>query len=208
MKVTYPADYDGLEMNGTAVIQMLLNGSFNMLQERLGAMTDEEWGQRALPGTSKLGFILWHCARIIDWTVHCAFQGVPEVADRAEWRERFAPEACYGAGIPDALADRVVDSTSRTDVALYLGEVKIEVGEWFARQNDQTLDAVPPMKANQAGRPGYLDPSVWAEVADLNGLPTWQILARPCGAHIRRHMGEYDVLLQALRSRGVVTPRA
>ena len=158
MKVTYPADYDGLEMNGTAVIQMLLNGSFNMLQERLEAMTDEEWGQRALPGTSKLGFILWHCARIIDWTVHCAFQGVPEVADRAEWRERFAPEACYGAGIPDALADRVVDSTSRTDVALYLGEVKIEVGEWFARQNDQTLDAVPPMKANQAGRPGYLIP--------------------------------------------------
>ena len=110
MKVTYPADYDGLEMNGTAVIQMLLNGSFNMLQERLEAMTDEEWGQRALPGTSKLGFILWHCARIIDWTVHCAFQGVPEVADRAEWRERFAPEACYGAGIPDALADRVVDA--------------------------------------------------------------------------------------------------
>src|SRR5436190_284722 len=110
-------------MNGTAVIRMLLNGSFNMIQERLDGMTDEEWRERALPGTSKLGFILWHCTRILDWTVHCAFQGVPEVED-------------------------------------------------------------------------------------LNGLPTWQILVRPCGAHIRRHMGEYDVLMQALRARGVVTPRA
>ena len=195
-------------MNGTTVIRMLLNGSFNMIQERLDGMTDEEWRERALPGTSKLGFILWHCTRILDWTVHCAFQGVPEIADRPEWRARFPREACYGAGIPDALADQVVDATNRTDVALYLGEVKVAVGEWFERQNDQTLDAVPPLKANQAGRPGYLDPAVWAEVEDLNGLPTWQILVRPCGAHIRRHMGEYDVLMQALRARGVVTPRA
>jgi len=194
-------------MNGTAVIQMLLNGSFNMIQERLEGMTDEEWSERALPATSKLGFILWHCSRIIDWTVHCAFQGMPEIADRSEWRARFPLEACYGAGIPDVVADHVVDMTNRTDVALYLAEVKVAVGEWFARQNDQTLDAVPPMKANQAGRPGYLDPSVWAEVEELDGLPAWQVLVRPCGAHIRRHMGEYDVLLGALRS-GAATPRA
>src|SRR5207249_825026 len=43
-------------MNGTTVIRMLLNGSFNMIQERLDGMTDEEWRERALPGTSKLGF--------------------------------------------------------------------------------------------------------------------------------------------------------
>ena len=194
-------------MNGTAVIQMLLNGSFTMIHERLDEMTDEEWSERALPGTSQLGFILWHCSRIIDWTVQCALQGVPELADRPEWRARFLQEACYGAGIPDAVADRVVASTNRTEVALYLGEVKAAVGEWFAHQTDQTLDAVPPMKANQAGRPGYLDPAVWAEVEDLNGLPMWQVLVRPCGAHIRRHMGEYDVLLGALRA-GAVTPRA
>jgi len=52
-------------MNGTAVIQMLLNGSFNMIQERLEAMTDEEWSERALPATSKLGFILRPCGAYI-----------------------------------------------------------------------------------------------------------------------------------------------
>jgi len=73
--------------------------------------------------------------------------------------------------------------------------------DWFAKQTESSLDAAPPLKTNQANRAGYLDPNIWAEVEDLDGLPGWQLLLRPAGAHIRRHMGEYDVLVGAMRSR-------
>ncbi len=188
-------------MTGVEVLGALLKGSFGMLQERFDAVTDEEWSERVFPSTSKPGFILWHCARILDWTVQSAFQGIPEVADSPRWQAVFPWEACYGAGIPDSLADAVVASTSRTEVAEYLAEVRQASLSWFANQTDATLDAVPPLKANQASRAGYLDPNIWAEVEDLDGLRVWQLLLRPAGGHIRRHMGEYDVLVGALRNR-------
>src|SRR5439155_18922409 len=86
-------------------------------------------------------------------------------------------------------------------VAAYLRDVRAAVMDWFAKQTESSLNAAPPLKTNQANRAGYLDPNIWAEVEDLDGLPGWQLLLRPAGAHIRRHMGEYDVLVGAMRSR-------
>ncbi len=188
-------------MTGVDVLRVLLSGSFGMVQERLNAISDQEWNQRAFPSTSKPGFILWHCARILDWTIHSALQGIAEVADSSTWQGRFAREACYGAGIADSLADEVTASTSRTEVAAYLRDVRAAVMDWFAKQTESSLDAAPPLKTNQANRAGYLDPNIWAEVEDLDGLPGSELLLRPAGAHIRRHMGEYDVLVGAMRSR-------
>ncbi len=188
-------------MTGVDVLRVLLSGSFGMVQERLNAISDQEWNQRAFPSTSKPGFILWHCARILDWTIHSALQGIAEVADSSTWQGRFAREACYGAGIADCLADEVTASTSRTEVAAYLRDVRAAVMDWFAKQTESSLDAAPPLKTNQANRAGYLDPNIWAEVEDLDGLPGSELLLRPAGAHIRRHMGEYDVLVGAMRSR-------
>ena len=188
-------------MRGTDVLKMLLSGSFNMIDERLSAVTDREWSERAIPGTSKPGFILWHCARILDWTIHSAIEGVPEVADSPKWQARFPREAFYGAGIPGAVADQVTDATSKADTIEYLHEVKPAVMAWFGRQNEETLDTITALKSNQQKHPGYLDPDVWAAVEDLDGLPWWQLLARPSGAHIRRHAGEYDVLMETLRAR-------
>jgi len=193
-------------MKGTEVLRMQLDGSFNLIQARLEGLDDEEWNRRALPGTSKLGFILWHCARIVDWTVHSALTGRPEVADGPRWRERFPRRALYGAGIPDSVADQLTDSTTRGDVADYLGEVRVAVTEWLGRQTDADLDARVPLKANQANRPDYLEPVVWAEVEGLDGLPAWQVLARPSISHVRVHVGEFDVLLNALRSRSAARP--
>jgi hypothetical protein len=187
-------------MTGTDVLKMLLNGSFNLIEERLAAVSELEWKERAIPGTSKPGFILWHCARIVDWTVHSAIQGVPEIADAPKWKARFPEDALYGAGIPTAAADELTEKTSKADTAEYLGEVKAAVMAWFQRQTNESLDVRPPMKANQANHQGYLDPEVWAAVEDLDGLPAWQLLMRPSGAHIRRHSGEYDVLVGALRA--------
>jgi hypothetical protein len=187
-------------MTGKDVLRVQLDGSFNLIQARLEGLSDEEWNRRALAGTSKLGFILWHCARIVDWTVHSALGGQPEVADSPEWRERFPRNALYGAGIPESVADALAGTTTRRQVIDYLGEVRAAATEWLGRQTEADLDARVPLKANQASRPDYLEPDVWTEVADLDGLPAWQFLARPAISHIRVHAGEFDVLLKALRS--------
>lgn len=188
-------------MTGIDLLRMLLDGSFNLVENRIGELSDAEWDGRALDGTSKLGFILWHCARIIDWTAHSAIQGLPEVAERKPWRDLFPAGSCYGAGIPAALADAVSASVPRPHALAYLSEVRAAVVPWFDGQTPETLDAVPALKAHQRRTPGYLDPQVWAEVEDLDGLKAWQLLARPCASHIRVHVGEHDVLLGVLRSK-------
>ena len=193
-------------MTGTEVLRLQLDGSFNLIQARLQAVGDEEWNSRALPGTSKLGFILWHCARIVDWTVHSAIGGRPEIADGPRWRGLFPRHALYGAGIPDSVADEVAGATARGDMVDYLGEVRAAATGWLSRQTDADLDARVQLKANQASRPDYLQPAVWAEVEDLDGLPAWQFLARPAVSHIRVHTGEFDVLLKVLRSHAATGP--
>ncbi len=193
-------------MKGTDILRFQLNGSLNLVKERLDAISDREWDSRAAPGTNKLGFILWHCARIIDWTVFSALQALPEVADGPPWSEVFPPMAYYGAGIPADVADGVTTAVTRAQTADYVAEVRKAVFEWFDRQDDSTLDGSVPLRERQANRTGYLEPSVWAEVASLDAIPAWQVLARPAGAHIRVHMGEYDTLLGVLRSGGSKPP--
>jgi hypothetical protein len=188
-------------MQAKDLLKTLLAGSFGMIRERLDEVADHEWNQRAFPGTSKPGFILWHCARILDWTANSAFRGVPEVADSDRWRAAFPREACYGAGIPDFLADHVAGTTTSKDVAEYLDGVKASVMPWFENLSTDSLDGPVSIKANQAQRNGYLEPAIWAEVEDLDGITGWNFLLRPSVGHIRRHMGEYDLLVGALRSR-------
>lgn len=170
-----------------------------MLRERLDTITDDEWTARVIPGTSLLGFALWHAARTIDWGVHCAIQGAPEVANRPEWKALRASEYAYGAGITDDEADRLAHSVTKNQVGGYLDALRPAVLGWFAKQSDGDLDSVPDLEAHQRGKPRYLEPAVWAEVSDLAGEPVWQILARPCISHIRVHAGQVDILRQALR---------
>src|SRR5437870_9697836 len=188
-------------MTGVDVLRVLLSGSFGMVQERLNAISDQEWNQRAFPSTSKPGFILWHCARILDWTIHSALQGIAEVADSSTWQGRFAREACYGAGIADSLADEVTASTSRTEVAAYLRDVRAAVMDWFAKQTESSLDAAPPLKTNQANRAGYLDPNIWAEVEISMACRDGSCCCDPRARISDATMGEYDVLVGAMRSR-------
>src|ERR1700736_1142667 len=103
-------------MTGKDVLEMQLTGSFNLLRDRLATVSAEEWIVREIPSTSLLGFTFWHAARTIDWGIHCAIQGVPEVADRPEWRGMRAAELAYGAGITAAEADGVARALSRQDV--------------------------------------------------------------------------------------------
>jgi hypothetical protein len=186
-------------MTGRDLLEMQLAGSFNMLRERLDVISDEEWGTRGIPGTSLPGFTLWHAVRTIDWGVHCAIQGVPEIADRPEWRNLYAADFAYGAGITSKEADQVAELVSRDQVREYVAAVQLAALDWLKTQRDSDLDQVPEFEAHQRVKPRYLAPPVWAEVSDFVGRPAWQILARPCISHIRVHAGEIDILRQASR---------
>lgn len=188
-------------MTGKDVLEMQLTGSFNMMRERLATVSDSEWIEREIPGTSRTGFTFWHTARTIDWGIHCAIQGVPEVADRPEWRRMGAAQLAFGAGLTSDEADGVAESVSRTDVAGYLDAVKEAALGWLRDRTDADLGRVPDFEANQRVKPRYLTPPVWNQVSDLAGKPVWHILARPCISHIRVHAGEIDVLLASLRAR-------
>ena len=191
-------------MTGKDLLKMQLTGSFGVLRDRLTTVSDQEWIAREIPGTSLLGFTFWHTARTIDWGIHCAIQGVPEVADRPEWRRLRAAELAFGAGITAAEADGIARSLSRTDIAGYLDAVEDGGLRWLGKLSDADLDRAPDFEAHQHAKPRYLTPPVWDEVSDLAGLPTWQILARPCISHIRVHAGKIDILLQSLRSKPAV----
>ncbi len=180
---------------------MQLTASFNLLDERIQKVTDREWTGRPIPGASLPGFTLWHTSRIIDWAIHCAIQGMPEVADRPEWKRLLASEAAYGAGITDDLADQVARTVSKVDLRTYLGAVRTVSLGWLKSVADTDLDRVPDLHGHQRSNPRYLEPPIWAEVSSLAGQPTWQILARPPISHVRIHLGEVDMALQTLRER-------
>ena len=186
-------------MTGIDVLRLLLLGSFGNISGRLRDLSDDDWDRRAVPGTSKAGFILWHAARILDWT-HSAIAGVPEVAQRDPWRERFPQEALFGACIPESVADGVTQAVSRADTIAYLADVKTVFVEWFDRQTPETLDGRVSLRTPAAEKAGYLAPAVWEEISDLDGSPIWHMLMRPAGGHIRVHQGEFDTLVGLMRS--------
>lgn len=187
-------------MTAKEILRVQLNGSFNLLQELTEKISDEEWTARRIPGASLPGFIVWHAARIIDWAVHCAIQGIPEIASRPEWRGLRSTEMAYGAGISDQEADAIAMNIARIAVAAYLAALRPAVLDWLESQNDGDLERIPGMEAHQRANPRYLTPPVWAEVESLKNVPAWQILTRPCISHIRVHVGEVEALLQAVRA--------
>src|SRR2546430_15201217 len=134
-------------MAGRGVLEMQLAGSFNMLRERLDMISDAQWVTRAIPGTNLPGFTLWHAARTIDWGVHCAIQGVPEIADRPEWRDLGAAEFAYGAGITSQEAGEGAQSVSPHQVRGCLDAVRAAALAWVNARRGGDLGTVSEVGA-------------------------------------------------------------
>jgi hypothetical protein len=187
-------------MRGTDLLAMQLKGSCDLVASN-ARDAEDCWLQRALPGTSRPGFVLWHCARIIDWGVHTVVRDVPEIGAAPEWRERIRYDLGHGAGLSPHQADEATETVGAADVAAYAEILSAIVLGWLDGVSDGDLDHVPEIRrASAAANALYVTPAAWAEVESLEGLPAWQVLARPCAAHIRVHIGEFQVLRDALRS--------
>jgi len=104
----------------------------------------------------------------------------------------------FGAGVSSKVALEVAAIFSPDTIKENLESVKVETLGWLSEQTDDTLDRVPNFRQNIERVEGYTAPEVWAEIASLEGIPAWQILARPCISHIRAHIGEVETVLQSV----------
>jgi len=181
------------------LLEFLLNGSFKIVGETIDGMTDEDWTARAHPRANVLGFTLWHCARTIDWAVNTVGSEGTELAEQPQWRDVKPARSFFGAGLSAGEADAVARGVSRRRTKAYLDGLRTQTLDWFRALPAEDLNRIVDLKGSHAPLRDHLEPVVWPEIEDLNGIPLWQFLARPCGAHIRVHYGEVTAQLETLR---------
>lgn len=179
---------------------MQLRSSCGLIAERSRAAAPQ-WAERAFAGASLPGFVVWHCARIIDWGVNAVVRREPEVATTDRWRERIGYERGHGAGLTLSDADLAAAAMTPGDVTAYATDLMTVIDGWMSTVTDADLDREVDVHAACATNPRYETPAAWAEVENLDHLPAAQFLVRPCVAHIRVHMGELDTLLAVLTAR-------
>jgi hypothetical protein len=187
-------------VDAKGLLQFQINGSFNLLTELADGSSDAEWTARSFATANLVGFTVWHCARTIDWGVNCVMRGAPELADDAQWQDVRVADAMFGAGASRDAADAVARDVPRTRVSAYLGALRKNAVAWLAEVPNDDLSKAVDLKARHVAKPEYMTPQVWEELEDLDGIPGWQFLARPCVSHIRVHYGETTAQLGVLRT--------
>ena len=186
-------------MTAAEVLEFQLLGSCRLVADAAGAHT-ETWTARVSSGMSLPGFIVWHCARIIDWGVHTVVRGVPELGASPEWGARVRYDMGHGAGLTDAEADDIAATVRPEDVHAYALALQDLIAPWIHRATESELTAVPDLRGRNLFHPRYASQRAWEEIEGLEGVPAWQVLARPCISHIRMHMGELDVFSQLVQA--------
>lgn len=186
------------------LLEFQLNGSFNVVKGTIDGMTDQEWTSRPYPKANMVGFTVWHCLRTIDWAVNCVGASGDEMAEQPQWRDLKPDATFFGAGLSREKADWVARTIGRSRAGEYLDALRTQSLGWLRALPPDDLNRVVDLKALRGGKPEHTEPAVWEEIADLDGIPLWQFLARPGVSHIRVHHGEVTAQLEALRA--AVTP--
>lgn len=187
-------------MRATDVLTLQLQGSCDLIAEH-ARRAAPHWGERAFSDASLPGFVVWHCARVLDWAVNAVIRGEPEVATADHWRERIGYRRGHGAGLTLSEADAAAAAVSPDDVTGYTAELRACIDRWLPTIDDAGLEREVDMRSACSANTLYRTPAAWAEVEHLDQRPAWEILVRPCGGHIRVHMGELDTLLALLTER-------
>ena len=187
-------------MDAREIIRFQLRGSFSLLLERLRDVGDDEWNRRPVDDASRIGFVLWHCARTVDWAVNLVAARRGEVAGESHWRGRLgAEEGLFGAAIPHDVADAIPSRVSRKTVLAYVTDVQGPALQWLESVSPADLERVTDLMADDQSKPEYRIGEVWEEIEDLSGIPLWQFVSRPSVTHVRFHLGQLDSLLDTLR---------
>lgn len=193
-------------MRAIDVLLKQINGAHSLYHTVADDLTESEWTARAFSGSNLPGFTLWHLPRTRDWAVQTVIRGIPEVVAQERWHGKGRLQTPgIGAGITREEADAIAAGVTRTDTVAYADAVHQTIVDWLCTLDDNDLDAIPDMAAHEAPYQEYQHPGFRAEVDDMAGMPVWRFLIGPCIGHPRGHLGELDVLKQAIRSQGHAT---
>lgn len=132
--------------------------------------------------------------------MNCVLRDRPELVEGAAWKDVHRPDAFFGAGATREAADDIAMTVPRQRVIDYLTAMGPDTLAWLDATPEEWLDHPVDLKSNRARERGYAGDPVWPEIEDLNGIPRWQLLARPCVSHIRVHYGELTSQLESLRA--------
>ena len=190
-------------MVGHELLAIQVDGSFSLIDEYTQSAA-RYWGERPVSATSLPGFVLWHCARIMDWGVNAVVRRTTELAASEPWRERVRYDLGHGAGLPLEDADEAARSVSPANLAAYVAELRSHVTRWMEGASESDLDRIVDVRSACETNRRYVTDAAWAEVQNLDGVQSWQFLARPCVGHIRVHIGEVATLLTVLHAEGAV----
>jgi hypothetical protein len=173
----------------------------SLFHDIAGDVTERELTAPVFPGSSLLGFTLWHLPRTQDWAVQTVIRGLPEVIADARWHGRGRLRTPgIGAGFTPEEVAQLASGLVLADVLDYADAVHHTTLDWLSALRDDDLDTIPAMEAHEAAYPEYQRPAFRAEVAGLEGKPVWRFVAGPCVGHTREHLGEVGILKQALRA--------
>jgi hypothetical protein len=187
-------------MDTIAYLQKQFANLNNGLHGLANDLTGEEWVARPVPGQNLLGFLVWHLPRTQDMFVQTWIRGEVEVAHSAHW-DSWKPLKGFGigAGVTLAEADRIAHTVSKTEALTYADEVYQTISDWLGSCRETNLEVDLDYHQRLAAFPEYQTPGFIKEVKHLFNRPVWDLLMRPCTAHIYRHQGEIETVKEMLR---------
>ena len=199
-------------VNAIEMLTQLLDTVNLRLHHSADDLLPSELTARAVTGVNTIGFIVWHMARSQDWAVNTAIRDLPEVVTREPWRYSSVAVAGIGTGFDSSEADEVARRVDLPDLLAYADAVHADSVEWLRTQSESLLDEIPDVAAHDARHAEYQTAGFRAEmdsgpehddaVGRKGGLPVWVFLTSGAVTHQHRHLGEVDLIKDAIR-RGV-----
>lgn len=187
-------------MNTVAYLQKQFANMNTALHGLANDLTEEEWVARPAPGQNLLGFTAWHLPRTQDMFVQTWVRGEAEVVHSERWNNwQSLKRLGIGAGISLEEADYVAHFVSKAEVLAYADEVQQTISDWLGTCQEDDFDRLIDFQQRLAAFPEYQTPGFIKDVKHLFDRPVWDILMRPCTAHIYRHQGELEDMKRTVR---------
>lgn len=188
-------------MNTITYLQKQLANLNNGLHGITKDLTAEEWVTRPGPGQNLIGFMVWHLPRSQDMFVQTWIRGEAEIAHSGRWNDWLPLKRLgIGAGISLEEADQIAYSVNKTEVLKYADEVHQTISDWLGDCRETDLDQHFDFRQRIAAFPEYQTAGFEREVVHLFNQPVWDLLMRPCTAHIYKHQGELEVVKKMMRT--------
>ena len=193
-------------MNVTTYLKKQFSNLNGVIHYYADDLTEEEWLTRPGPGQNRIGYTVWHIARVQDHFFHAWIRGTSEIVHSDRWAKWHGLRRLgMGVGITLAESDEIASCVQLSDVLSYADEVHQALIAWLTEIGEKELDRVPYAQEYLTAFPEYQTPGYLEEISNLFGLPVWGLLIRPCMGHIHRHCGELEITKDILRKAGVAS---